>query len=239
MTALDPYAALGLEPSCTPTEIRNAYRQLAKRWHPDRNAGSDEANEKLRALNAAYEILIDPARRAGYHRERGEDESPARTVSRAARDVTQDVRLGAEDFLRGTRLTVHVNDPANPNGREIYSLEVPAETAPGTRIRVPRDEPFAGGSVIVRLKLMPGGRFKASGSDLRCDLRISASRAAAGGTEMIAGPTGRMLRVTIPARIGRNEVVRIAGEGLPRPRGGRGDLLVRVIYRPEVRVTRG
>ena len=47
-----------------------------------------------------------------------------------------------------------------------------------------------------------------------------------------------MLRIQIPKRVKRGEVVRIAGEGMPKPRGGRGDLLVRITYRPDVRVSR-
>ncbi|HEV8176872.1 MAG TPA: DnaJ C-terminal domain-containing protein, partial [Gemmatimonadales bacterium] len=58
------------------------------------------------------------------------------------------------------------------------------------------------------------------------------------GSEMIERPTGGMIRLTIPKRVKRGEIIRIAGEGMPRSRCGRGDLLVRVTYRPEVRVTR-
>jgi hypothetical protein len=47
-----------------------------------------------------------------------------------------------------------------------------------------------------------------------------------------------MLRVQIPRGVGRNEIVRVPNEGLPKPRGGRGDVLVRITYRPEVRVSR-
>ena len=115
---------------------------------------------------------------------------------------------------------------------------IPPDTAPGTRFRLPRDEPFSGGYVNVRAKVQPNARFKPRGSDLRCDLRISAQRATGGGTEMMQGPTGLQLRVQIPAGIARGEILRIPREGLPKPRGGRGDLLVRVMYRPEVRVTR-
>jgi DnaJ-class molecular chaperone len=111
-------------------------------------------------------------------------------------------------------------------------------TAPGARFRLPRDAPFEGGFVQLRLRVLAGFRFKTRGSDLRCELRISARRATEGGSEMIAGPTGIQLRLTIPARTVRGEVLRIRGEGLPRPRGGRGDLLVRITYRPEVRVSR-
>jgi DnaJ-class molecular chaperone len=55
---------------------------------------------------------------------------------------------------------------------------------------------------------------------------------------MFKGVLGSMLRVKIPARVQRGEIVRLPGEGLPKPGGGRGDLLVRIVYRPEVRITR-
>ena len=53
---------------------------------------------------------------------------------------------------------------------------------------------------------------------------------------MIRGLAGAKLRVPIPRGVSRGEIVRVAGEGLPRPRGGRGDLLVRITYRIEVRI---
>ena len=146
------------------------------------------------------------------------------------------MRLRIDDFLRGTAIDVQVNDPANPDGRETYRVEIPAMTAPGTRPRVPRRG--ARGFVQLRLKVLPGFRFKTRGSDLRTDLRISAQRAEQGGTEMIERPSGGMIRLTIPKRVKRGEVIRLPGEGMPKTRGGRGDLLVRVIYRPEVRVSR-
>jgi DnaJ-class molecular chaperone len=70
-------------------------------------------------------------------------------------------------------------------------------------------------------------------------LRISAKLAAGGGSETIPGANGRMVRVTIPAGVTRGAVLRVTGEGLPKPRGGRGDLLVRITYRVEVKVSRG
>ena len=148
------------------------------------------------------------------------------------------MNLRIEDFLRGTSLEVQVRDPGNPSGTETYPVLVPPETAPGTRLRVPRTAPFEGGFVVLRLRPLPGHRFKARGSDLKCELRISARLAGHGGTEAIAGAAGAMLRISIPVGVRRGETLRIAGEGLPKPRGGRGDLLVRITYRPEVRVTR-
>ena len=235
----DHYATLGLDRRCTTAQVRAAFRLLAKRLHPDANGGSQEETA-FQALNAAHEILSDPARRRAYDDETAADESDRLPVrgGKTDRHVSQDVLLRIEDFLRGIALEVRVDDPGNPGGPETYPLEVPPGTAPGSRFRLPREAPFDGGFVQIRVKVRPGGRFKVRGSDLRCELRTNARRAAQGGGEMIAGPTGAPLRISIPPGIARGETMRIAGEGLPKPRGGRGDLLVRVTYRPEVRVTR-
>lgn len=235
---LDHYAALGLDRRCTVAQIRTAYRLLAKQYHPDLNPGSPEALTRSQELNAAHEILSDPARRRAYDRElERTDAAPARPA-KLERNVAQDVHLRIEELLRGVSLEIRVKDPANPHGAETYPLPVPPNTAPGTRFRLPRAAPFEGGFVQVRVRVLPGFRFKARGSDLRCDLRIKAQRATQGGVEMIAGATGAPLRVQILAGVARGEILRIPGEGLPKPRGGRGDLLVRVTYRPEVRISR-
>jgi DnaJ-class molecular chaperone len=232
------YATLGLHSRCTASQIRDAYRLLAKKFHPDVNHGSREAVARTQQLNAAYEILGDPDRRRDYDKELATAQPSAvpKSTARLEKNITQDVNLRLEDFLRGTRLEVRVNDPANPDGPEIYPLDIPPGTASGARFRVPRTEPFVGGFVQLRVKPLPHFRFKPRGADLRCDLRIKFQRATQGGIEMIHSLNGAMLRVAIPRGVGRNEIIRIEGEGLPRARGGRGDLLVRVTYRPEVRI---
>jgi len=234
------YATLGLDRRCTLAQIRDAYRVLAKQHHPDLNPDSSAAVARTQELNAAYETLSNPERRATYDRELDspkKSSAPARTA-KIQRNLSQDIYLRLEDFLRGTKREVRISDPANPNGAEIYELVVPPETAPGTRFKIPRAEPFAGGFVQLRAKAQPDFRFKVRGSDLRCDLKIKSERAAQGGTEMVRGISGAMLRVTIPRGVGRNEIIRIANEGLPKARGGRGDLLVRITYRVEVRISR-
>jgi curved DNA-binding protein len=234
------YATLGLDRRCTDAQIRAAYRVLARQHHPDLNPGSPEALKRTQELNAAYEILSDPDQRRAFDQEL---DAPRRSTvpGRAAkteRNLSRDVNLRLEEFLRGTTREVRVSDPANPQGAEVYQLVVPAETAPGTRFRLPRTEPFADGVVQLRVRALPNFRFKVRGSDLRCDLRIKPGRAVQGGVEMIPGVTGSALRIAIPRGVGRGEMIRVPGEGLPKPRGGRGDLLVRITYRPEVRISR-
>ena len=139
------------------------------------------------------------------------------------------------EFFRGTTLEVRVNDPGNPGGPETYTLEIPPATAPGSRFRIPRE---AGGTVLVRVRARADFRFKVRGSDLRCDLKITAKRAAQGGVESLRGPLGDFLRITIPPGVASGSEVRLEGQGLPTARGGRGALLVRVTYRPDIQITR-
>ncbi len=239
-TAPDPYAVLGLERDCTADQIRTAYRILARQHHPDLNPGSIDAAEKTRQLNAAYETLGDPDRREAHDRAH-DARTKAASVQRrgkARRDIAQDVHLRIQEFLRGASLQVRVVDPATVTGPETYPLEIPPGTAVGARFRIARSEAAGGGTVVVRVRALPDPRFKVRGADLRCDLRISAQRAALGGPEPVAGATGTTLRVQVPRGIGRGEEIRVEGEGLPRPHGGRGDLWVRIVYRPEVKITR-
>lgn len=62
----DLYKVLGVEKSATQDEIKKAYRNLAFKYHPDRNEGSKEAEEKLKEINAAYSVLGDPVQRRQY-----------------------------------------------------------------------------------------------------------------------------------------------------------------------------
>jgi DnaJ-class molecular chaperone len=233
--APDHYAALGLDRGCTDAQIRAAYRLLARQAHPDVNGGSPEAVARTQALNAAHETLSDPGRRREYDRELSTRRRSVARGGKALRNVTKEVHLRVEEFLRGTRLEIRVNDPASPGGAENYELIVPPGTAPGARFRLPRD---GGGQLNVRVKPRPDFRFKARGSDLRCDLKISLQRAGRGGTESVRGAAGNPLRVQIPPKIARGEIIRIPNEGLPNTRGGRGDLLVRILYAPAVQVRR-
>ena len=56
----DPYEILGVKRGASNTEIKSAFRKLAKIWHPDLNPGRiDEATAKMKKLNAAYSLLIN------------------------------------------------------------------------------------------------------------------------------------------------------------------------------------
>ena len=62
----DYYEVLGLGKGASEDEIKKAYRKLAKKYHPDLNPGDKTAEEKMKEVNAAYEILSDPEKKARY-----------------------------------------------------------------------------------------------------------------------------------------------------------------------------
>jgi len=61
----DYYRILGLERGASDADIKRAFRKLAQQWHPDVNT-SDEAHERFKAINEAYQVLSDPQRRQAY-----------------------------------------------------------------------------------------------------------------------------------------------------------------------------
>lgn len=233
----DHYATLGLDRRCTAVQIRAAYRVLVKQHHPDVNAGSNDAGQSAQRINAAYETLIDPARRRRYDHERRLTETPAPRGKRE-RNITQDLSLPIKDFFRGASVEVRVKDAANGNAAEVYPLDVPPQTAPGTRFKIARSPEAGGGFIQLRVRALPAFRFKSHGSDLLCELRIDNRLAASGGMAALETPANSRLQIKIPARVKRGETLRIRGEGLPKRLGARGDLLVKITYRPEVRATR-
>ena len=64
----DPYAVLGVSRNATDDEVKDAYRDLARKHHPDRNPGDQAAEERFKEVSEAYSVLSDPDKRAYFDR---------------------------------------------------------------------------------------------------------------------------------------------------------------------------
>jgi curved DNA-binding protein CbpA len=109
------YELLGVSPDASPEEIHSAYRRLARRYHPDLNAGGD-AGARFNELSDAYEVLHDPTQRASYDRSRAVEtrpvsrQAPVFSAQRRRRDVPRflDDEPGGVDMRLGSRRHVRV-----------------------------------------------------------------------------------------------------------------------------------
>jgi len=98
----DYYQLLDLRPDATGAEIKKNFRKLAKEFHPDKNPGNRDAEERFKIINEAYEQLIDPDKRADYDRYLSRLQ-PKKTVrsSSAWYDDFHPVDQQLRDFLQG------------------------------------------------------------------------------------------------------------------------------------------
>jgi curved DNA-binding protein CbpA len=83
MSATDPYKVLQVDPEAEDEVIVAAYRRLARKYHPDTATGA-EAVGRMEAINAAWEVLGDPKRRAAHDRQRAVQAAMSRSSSGAA-----------------------------------------------------------------------------------------------------------------------------------------------------------
>lgn len=64
----DYYSVLGVAPGASDDDIKKSYRKLAMKYHPDRNGGAKESEERFKEITEAYDVLRDPSKRSAYDR---------------------------------------------------------------------------------------------------------------------------------------------------------------------------
>ena len=79
--AKNPYQVLGLGPSASDSEIRAAFRKLAKKYHPDRNPDDKAAEERFKEVSSAFDIIGDKDKRAKYDRGEIDEEGRERAAN--------------------------------------------------------------------------------------------------------------------------------------------------------------
>lgn len=77
----DPYEVLGVAPGASDDEIKAAYRKLAKKYHPDLNGGSAEAEAKMKEVNEAYDAIVKSRTQGGYQSQSAGGYGGGRTTS--------------------------------------------------------------------------------------------------------------------------------------------------------------
>lgn len=233
----DYYSILGVQRGATDDEIKQAFRRLAMKHHPDR--GGDQL--KFQDINEAYGVLGDPQKRAEYdnpHRGRvhvnmggphfnfddifsmfgasfGQRQSMAR----------MQLWISLADVAQGGPRVISV---ADQNGQSNIEIQIPPGIDDGDSIRYPGMAP-GGHDLIITYRVRPDARWQRDGSHVITDITVDILDLIVGGEIIVSTLTNTELTLKIPPMTQPGTMMRIRNHGLQRKNTHqKGDLLVRV-----------
>ncbi|KPK28246.1 MAG: integrase [Desulfobacterales bacterium SG8_35_2] len=218
---MDYYEVLGVKKDSSTQDIKKAYRKLAMKYHPDRNKGDKEAEEKFKKISEAYAVLSDPEKRKQYD-------------TFGASGFQQ--RYSQEDIFRGFDLGDILKE---------FGL---GGMGGGFRTSGGQGSPFetfffqSGGPDSGRASYRTTAQQPVQGSDLTYELSISLNEILNGSEKTISlrrENKTENVSVKIPKGIKAGQKLRLAGKGSPSPYGGPpGDLFLVIKEQPHPVFTR-
>jgi DnaJ-class molecular chaperone len=197
----DPYSVLGVAKGASESEIKSAYRKLAKKLHPDVNPGNDDVEQKFKEVTAAYDLLSDKEKRGKYDRGEINADGSARYDSAFHRAYSQPGGGGRAgyDYCKG-----------GGDFEDIFS-DLFGRTRRGGA---------AGGR--------RPHTAQPKGTDVQYTVQVTFAEAAKGIRRRITLYDGKSLDVTIPPGTEDGQTLRLRGQGMPGLGGGAGDAYVTV-----------
>ncbi len=249
----DYYKVLGVSRDATGTDIKSAFRTLAKRYHPDHNPGNPRAEEHFKRIQEAYGVLSNKDKKPDYDRQlrvheylsqfRSGATTPRGTRYKQRADGTfarqskpEEKRTSWLDWLFGKSaqercVTVELSLEQAFRGGPVT---IPVPQGKPVRVTLPegvrdgytiRIKDISGPPLLVRFKVVPHKKFKMQGNDLllKDPLRVGALDAMLGGTCHVAHPAGKPVSVIIPPGTQPEATLRVRGKGV---RGG--DMILKV-----------
>ena len=229
MAKRDYYETLGVKRNATEPEIKQAYRRLARKHHPDVNSGDKSAEAKFKEINEAYEVLSDKEKRKKYDRfgdqwqhadqfaRAGRQQTPAWDFSQSGSNTSfhfggGDLNSLFDELLRGSRTYHRRTQPRR--GRDIEAA-----------VEVTLEEAFQGTTRTLSLQteeLCPTCHGSGHIQNVPCSTCQGFG----------AVPHVKRLEVKIPPGVNNRSRVRIAGKGQPGGNGVNGDLYLVVSVKP-------
>ena len=236
---MDHYTTLGVQRTASQDEIKQAYRRLAAKHHPDRG-GNTAAFQKIQQ---AYDTLGNEQQRAAYDQPQSAFQGfqggghfnfdeifnmfGARFHTGGTRHHTQ-VRMSLWITLRdvavgGTRPVA----VSTHQGSGTIEIQIPTGIEDGDSVQYPNLAP-GGGDLIVTFRIHPDERWQRQGQVLLKEEPISIWTLILGGSVTITTLTDERIAVTIPANTQPGTMLRVRGKGLPNRQANAGDLIIKV-----------
>ena len=226
----DLYNILGVSRDADTAEIKKAYREMARKYHPDVNPDDPESEEKFKKASAAFEVLGNDKKRELY------DEFGLEGL-REGFDPEQ-----ARKYQRWQKQTGGAGGGFGGGGQRVYR----GGGASGADFQDLFGEIFGGRSPFDTSDYTEFGGFQApvKGRDVTASLELDFVRAIEGGEmQLSVQGQGRPMKVRVPPGVRDGERLRLKGKGGPAPqtphgKGEPGDLLLEISVRSHPRVRR-
>jgi DnaJ-class molecular chaperone len=242
----DYYSTLGVAKTAAEKEIKQAYRKLARKFHPDVNPGDKSAETRFKEINEAYEVLGDPEKRKKY------DELGAnwRMYEQAGTAGGPNPFAGGSPFGGGGGWNVNFGGPGSggTGGFRTMTEDEMREMFGDANPFSDFFQTFFGGSMGAETTETAGrrGARRAArtrpGRDMEHEIELGLEDAFHGTTrrlDIAIDGQRRTVDVRIPAGVGEGSRVRIAGEGETGTGGAKsGDLYLRIRLAPHPRFER-
>ncbi|MEL6397764.1 MAG: J domain-containing protein [Cyanobacteria bacterium J06626_4] len=208
------FEILGVNQTASSAEVKQAYRQLARKYHPDLNPGDQAAEEQFKLLGEAYEILSDPEKRSQYEEYSSfwKQKGFRQRVSQFSFNNLDFGDLGDFNSFVDQLLNRRGESSPNSNGRSAEAPRYRSEPASSSRSA---SEPRTAAA-------RPNPR-----RDAEATLTVPLERAYAGGQERIRLEDGRAIEVEMPPGMVTGQRIRLKGQGI-----GGGNLYLRIEVEP-------
>lgn len=234
----DYYKILGIDKNADENTIKKAYRKLAKKYHPDTNAGNAQAAEKFKQITEAYSVLSDPEKKKMYDQFGSADYQGGQGPFGGANGGYQEFHFDGgdmDDILKNIFGGGFSGRSAGAGGgsRSYHFGGGFGDGFSGGNSGFGNDF-GSGNSGFGDGFSGTGSSFGGRGSDLHADITVSFDEAALGGDKVInlSDPSApgrtQSLQVHIPAGIDDGQSIRLRGKGQMGRNGQAGDLLLKV-----------
>ena len=223
----DPYSVLGVAKCASEGDIKKAFRQLAKKYHPDQNKDDPGAQQRFSEVNQAYEIIGDKDKRAQFDRGEIDAEGKQKFQSRGFDGFSGFEDFGAAGGSRGFRSS---GGAAGGGGFDDILNDILGGFGGrgGARGSAgPGASGFAGAGGAKARRPSPS---KGANADLIA--AVSLEDILNSGKAQVTLPSGKTVNVTLPKGVVEGEKIRLKGQGHPGDQGGpAGDALIEVRFK--------
>ncbi len=210
----DYYKILGVSKTATADEVKQAFRRLARKYHPDVNPDDKTAEEKFKDINEAYEVLSDPGKRKQYDQF---GQYYQQGGFRSSRDV-----YGGSSYSSSPFTAEDFGVGGFGGGVDFSQFDDFQDFIDQLLGRVQNQATGRSGGF--------SGSTSTSNTnyDAEATIQITIPEAFEGGRRRLRVGGDRTLEVNLPAGITPGKRIRLRGQGHPNPNGGAGDLYLKI-----------